>query len=235
MLPGAPISVPSSPCVQPTSAQPRPPTMHPSPMAPCPTQRGSRGTHVQGVLQGLGELGCGGTVGPGVPTTPQQSPRLAGLPAPGTSPALSPLKGGLKGLHLLNIPRASVPGCVSKGTSQGAAGTDGVTRLQELGRRVGKRHQGPTCCQGLGVAPPDPHHHSKRLREGRWVLGTQMVLGMPRGAGRWSLGRAVAPILHPKPFPSTGAGCWHMAAVAQGVHAQVVGACQAHRSFQHPQ
>lgn len=52
---------------------------------------------------------------------------LAGLPAARTNPALSPLKGGLKGLHLLNIPRASAPECT------GAPGTELFPRGPGLG------------------------------------------------------------------------------------------------------
>lgn len=77
-------------------------------------------SHAEGQPWGPCAGGAAGTGGDGlgVPSPPPQQPLcLAGLPVPGTSPALSPLKGGLKGLHLLNIPRASAPGCVSKGTS----------------------------------------------------------------------------------------------------------------------
>lgn len=63
----------------------------------------------------------------GTPRPPPPALRLAGLPTARTNPALSPLKGGLKGLHLLNIPRASAPECT------GAPGTELFPRGPGLG------------------------------------------------------------------------------------------------------
>lgn len=78
---------------------------------------------------------------------PPKALRLAGLPAARTNPALSPLKGGLKGLHLLNIPRASAPECTgapARSCFQGdrARGRRGQ---RQPGTRMGKRQRGPGC------------------------------------------------------------------------------------------
>lgn len=176
---GSPFRCSPAPVRDPHQLSRHPSTTHRPPLAHA-APSGAEG-QCGACVQGLGELGSGGTVGLGVPSRPQQPPRLAGLPVPGTSPALSPLKGGLKGLHLLNIPHASIPGCVSKGTGQGAARMDGgdtAATAGEKGRGEALESHTLPGAGGLSARPPAPQQEA----EGRWVGSWGQRVGQAEGA-----------------------------------------------------